>query len=175
MSATTDTMRGPRCFRADESAVRLVFVEHSRDYAALVCETLEHAGKGQFEVRHADRLDTAFDDVDEGICDAVLVDLTAGSLNGSVSIDAAESLAHRVPVIVLTGSEDEKDLMGDSEPDAETAFRNRIAGSRLPGAILGAVRRHRRLGQGGANPVVLRDPLRAFARAFARLRGAIPS
>jgi DNA-binding NtrC family response regulator len=171
MAAMTDYTRGAGSVRADESSVRLLFVEHSQDYAALVCETLQHAGKGHFEVRHADRLDAAFDDVDEGTCDAVLVDLTAGSENGAVSIDAAESLAHRVPVIVLTGSDEEDELV---DADSEAAFRTRMACSRLPGTILGAVRRYRRLGQGGANPVVLRDPLRAFARAFARLGAAIP-
>lgn len=174
MSATTDYTSRIRGFRPDESMVRLVFVEHSRDYAALVCETLEHAGRGHFEVRHADRLDAALHDVEEGACDAVLVDLTAGadSEKGAVSIDAAESLAHRVPVIVLTGSDDEDELP-TSQSHSEAAFRDRMAHSRLPDTILRAVRRHRRLGQRGAEPVVLRDPLRAFARAFARLRRSI--
>jgi CheY-like chemotaxis protein len=175
MSVTTDYRGG---FRVDESAVRLVFVEHSQDYAALVCETLEQAGRGHFEVRHADRIDAALDDVTQGDCDAVLVDLTASAdlagtsiEHGAVTIDAAESLAQRVPVIVLTGNDDGDDgIVPASDADAEAACRHRMAGSRLPDTILGAVRRHRRLGQRGADPVVMRDPLRAFARAFARLR-----
>ena len=76
-----------------------------------------------------------------------------------------------VPVIVLTGNDDETAPEGDA---SESAFRDRISGSGLPDTILRAVRRHRRLGQSGAaEPIVWRDPLRAFARAFARVRHSL--
>jgi response regulator RpfG family c-di-GMP phosphodiesterase len=158
--------------RSDESEIRLVFVEQSRDYADLVRETLESTSKGHFQVRNTDRLEAALHDVEEGACDAVLVDLTEGTDRDAnpVSIDAASSLAIRVPVIVLTGSDDdEKDL--EPVEDARAVFRSQMAHSPIPGQILRAVRRHRRLGScGAADPIVLRDPLRAFARAFAKLR-----
>ena len=170
MSVTADyanEMAGPR---QDESSVRLVFVEHSADYAALVCETLERTRKGHFEVRHASRMDAALHDVEEGECDAVLVDWTTQD-DDPVTIDAASSIATRVPVIVLTGNDDETMPEGD---DSVTAFRDRMEHSQLPDAILSAVRRHRRLGQSGsAEPIVWRDPLRAFAHAFAVVRRSL--
>lgn len=172
--AVSGYTNGTQGLRPDESAVRLVFVEHSAEYAALVCETLEQTRKGRFEVRHASRLDAAMSDVEQGECDAVLVDLTTGPQSGELSFEDASTIASRVPVIVLTGNDqNEAEVEGGA---AEAAFQERIAASRLPGAILNAVRRSRRLGQcGAADPIVLRDPLRAFARAFARLRRSLGS
>lgn len=172
MAVTADYTGGIGGLRSDESSVRVVFVEHSAEYASLVCETLEQARRGRFEVRHASRIDAALHDVEEGACDAVLVDWTTQD-DDAVTIDAASSIATRIPVIVLTGSDGEREPEGD---DPEVALRDRMAGSGLPEAILSAVRRHRRLGQsGGAEPIIWRDPLRAFARAFARVRRSLAS
>ncbi len=157
-----------------DGEVRLLFVEHSPDYAALVCETLDRAAHGHFEVSHADRLDAAERDIAVGHYDALLLDLTGSdSSDGrSVTIDAASEIATRLPVILLTGSDEEHASPG--QVDEASAIREGIAHSPLPDAILGAVRRHRRIGQQGASePIVLRDPLRAFARVFAKLRRSL--
>ena len=161
--------------REHENDVRLLFVEHSPDYAALVCETLDQAARGHFQVRHADRLEAAVHDLARREYDALLLDLTGDHgtpPDCDASIDAASQLASRLPVIVLTGSED--DYRNAPRDDEASAMREGIAHSLLPDAILSAVRRHRRLGQHGApEPIVLRDPLRAFARAFAKLRRSL--
>jgi CheY-like chemotaxis protein len=161
--------------RERENEVRLLFVEHSPDYAALVRETLERAPRGRFEVCHANRLEAAVDDLAAGGYDALLLDWTGdhgGDDDGSTTIDAATQIASRLPVIVLTGSEDDPRIA--PAPDPASAIHDGIAHSRLPDAILGAVRRHRRLGQqGAAEPIVLRDPLRCFARVFAKLRRSL--
>jgi DNA-binding response OmpR family regulator len=173
VAVTADGASGIAGLRLDESEVRLVFVvEPGADYAALVGETLATTDRARFEVRHAPRLDAAWSDIEQGDCDAVLVDLTTGPKAGAATLEDASSMAQRVPVIVLTG---DGESPGEVEAaDAATALRDRMAGSRLPEAILSAVRRSRRLGQGGAaDPIVLRDPLRAFAAAFARLRRSL--
>ena len=161
--------------REHENDVRLLFVEHSAEYGALVRETLDQATRGHFEVRHADRLEAAVDDLAAGDYDALLLDWTGdhgSSDGGDTTIDAASQIASRLPVIVLTGSED--DHRNTPAPDEATAMREGIEHSRLPDAILSAVRRHRRLGQhGAAEPIVLRDPLRGFARVFGRLRRSL--
>ena len=168
----------PGGLRSDETAVRVVFVERSDEYGALVRETLERARHGRFEVRPTDRLDAAVAHVEAGQTDAVLVDLTGGERppEPATCIEAASALAHRVPVIVLTGSEndDDKELTPVDHLDPAQLVRDRMARSRLPDAILSAVRRHRRLGCSGAvDPIVLRDPLRGLARLFVRLRESL--
>ena len=177
MAVTSDLPPGIGGLRQDEDAVRLLFIERSAEYAALVRETLEHTRKGRFEVHPVDRLEMARQELESGELDAVLVDLTlapgADADHHSVSIDEASDLATRVPVIVLTGNEhDEAD--DRHENTSESAVLARIACSRVPDEILRAVRRHRRLGPGGsADPIVLRDPLRACARVFARIRRSL--
>jgi DNA-binding NtrC family response regulator len=173
MSVTTELPSGNGGLRPDEGAVRLLFVERSSDYAALVCQTLEDTQKGRFQVHHADRLETARLHLEAGALDAVLVDLTEDSSSGSrgVSIDEASDLATRIPVIVLTGSEQADGETAEPDHEIESTVLERIARSRVPDEILRAVRSHRRLGpRGGADPIVLRDPLRACARVFARIR-----
>ncbi len=161
--------------RERENDVRLLFVEHSPDYAALVLETLDRATRGHFDVRHADRLDAAVADLAAGDYDALLLDWTGDHSSpdeGDATIDAASQIASRLPVIVLTGSEEHPQQA--AAPDEASAMRKGIEHSRLPDAILSAVRRHRRLGQHGATePIVLRDPLRGFARVFANLRRSL--
>lgn len=174
MAVTAELPPGVGPLRADEGAVRLLFVEGCAEYAALVRESLELTEKGRFEVRHADRLEAARVELESGDLDAVLVDFTAGPGRAApgVSIDEASDLATRVPVIVLTGSEHDDATLSTGEP--ASAVLDRIARSRVPDEILRAVRRHRRLGpRGGSDPIVLRDPLRACARVFARLRRSL--
>ncbi len=174
--AVTSELSGPIGLghvRDDEAAVRLVFVEQGTDYAALVREALG-LSTARFEVRHATRLEAARHEVESGGLDAVLVDWTrdsaaGGPEGGRISIEEASHLATRVPVIVLTGSDDD-----EPQPEAEDAMLARIADSPLPDEILRAVRRHRRLGcRGRPEPIVLRDPLRACARVFARVRRSL--
>jgi hypothetical protein len=158
--------------RRHEHDVRLLFVEQSPEYATLVRETLDVSSRGRFDLQYTSRLDAAVPDVANGDFDALLLDFTTrGSGANAESIDSASQLASRLPVILLTGSSAARE---DETPQIEEeAVRERIAHSRLPNAILRAVRRHRRLGQQSASePIVLRDPLRAMAAAFARLRRA---
>lgn len=177
MTASVDVYGSPAELRIDESRVRLLFVEQSQDYAALVCEALKSTLKGHFEVvRSGEPLEAARSEVEAGQLDAVLVDLATHSdpEEHRVRIEEASSLARRVPVIVLTG--DEEGGSGASELVSESAVRERIAGSPLPDEILRAVERHRRLGPCcGADPIVVRDPLRACATAFARIRRILAS
>ena len=119
-----------------DNEVRLLFVEHSPEYAALVCETLDRSAHAHFEVSHADRLDVAERDLAVGDYDALLLDLT-GSDNSdgrSLTIDAASAIASRLPVILLTGSDEERLALGQA--DEASAMREGIAHSPLPDAIL---------------------------------------
>ena len=169
--ALRERLGGPAIdLRADERAVRLLFVEHDSDYGDLVRATLDSATRGRFDVENAQRLDAAAARIGNGSYDALLLDFTGIEGDERGAIEAAADLACRVPVIVLTGSEKAPEA---GPPEDPAGVRERLARSRLPDAILRAVRRYRRLGQQGAEPIVLRDPLRAFAHAFARLRSSL--
>lgn len=155
----------PTVLRPDENAVRLLFIEHSAEYGALVRAALDGATRAQFEICRAERLDVAARELDR--FDALLIDLTASNDDSTGELDAASALASRLPVIVLKGNDLDGMCLRDGD---DTDLRGEIARSRLPNAILRVVRRYRRLGQNdAAEPIVVRDPLRAIAPAFARL------
>lgn len=148
--------------RADEDAVRILLVEERPQLARMVCWALQRAERGYFEVEQAAAIDHArglLDDVVGALFDAILVDLgdRAGE-RAHDTIDAAEALAHQVPVIVLTGTRFDDGLAPVRHDDEVAAFvaREHVACERLPATILEAIRRHRRVGQGGAHPVIYR-------------------
>jgi len=158
--------------RADEDAVRVLLVEDSSTCAGLFCAALERADRGRFEVECASALSAAEStlssldslDFDAVHYDAVLVDL-AVSEPRAAAIDAVCELAHRVPVIALSGTREGAlaELaaeVGDPRPDdlGWDDSLGLIDRADLPATILRAVRRHRRLGVCGAVPTFCRIP-----------------
>ena len=120
---------------------------------------LGHASKGHFEVFHADRLERAIEELEAGSYDAMLLDLRLPDSDRNSTIDAAGTLAHRLPVIVLTGTEDPDLEIRASQVGAEEyLIKDRLDRAELPATILRAIRRHRRLGSGGVDPVICRIP-----------------
>ncbi len=144
--------------RPDEDSVRVLLIEERPQFVPVVCWSLHRATRGRFLVEQTSVLDHAPLLLREDLYDAILVDL--GDRCGDrahEALDAAEALAHQLPVIVLTGTHFD-DLSPVSREDelAELVAREHLACERLPSAILDAIRRHRRVGQGGADPIVFR-------------------
>jgi len=132
--------------RVDEDAVRVLFVEDSHDFARQVCSHLDHAARGHFDIVHCTRLTAAIEDLKAGEYDVVLLDLSLPDSDREHTIDAASDFSQRVPVVVLTGTE------------AEASAEERLDRAELPRTLLAAIRRHRRLGCTGCEPVICRIP-----------------
>ncbi len=142
--------------RADENAVRVLLVDPRSNCLGLLCEALERAARGHFDVDCASDLQQAEQSLGVGY-DALLVDL-ADAAGHPTSIDRLCQLAQRIPVIVLTGTED--GALASERPtraDRDQALA-RIDRAELPATLLEAVRRHRRLGVCGAEPLICRIP-----------------
>ena len=142
--------------RADEESVRILLIEDRPQFAHVVSWALDRAARGHFEVEEMPVLDVAAQLLVECEYDAILLDL--GERTGDSAheaMDAAEALAHRVPVIVLTGTcfEGLTAVTRDDELAALVA-REHLCCDRLPCAILDAIHRHRRVGQRGADPII---------------------
>jgi DNA-binding response OmpR family regulator len=141
--------------RADETAVRVLLVDQRSGCFGLLLEALERAARGHFEVDCTSCLTHAEQSLSRGY-DAVLVDFA--DAEGEAGIDRFCRLAQRIPVIVLTGTGNgalESD--GSTSGDRDLALA-RIDRAELPAMLLEAVRRHRRLGVCGAEPLVCRIP-----------------
>jgi len=144
--------------RLDEESVRILLIEERPTFVPVVCWALDHADRGRFQLEQTTALQHAKRLLCDDLYDAILVDL--GDREGArahEAMDAAEALAQQVPVIVLTGTcFDGFAPVTRDEDLAALVAREQLACDRLPCAILDAIRRHRRVGQGGADPVIVR-------------------
>ncbi len=148
-------LSGQSMERAD-GAVRVLLVEDSSDFATRVEIALCGHTRARFEVFHAHRLDSARCALETEGYDAMLVDLGPSDADRRATIDAASTLATRLPVIVMTGARASGDA--PSTTTDEVVFKQRFDRADLPGAILRAIDRHRRLGSVGQGPVICRIP-----------------
>ncbi len=100
-------MNHPMNDEVREYALRVLLVEDNPRYAGLLQEELGTLGE-PLQIVHRDRLRSAADYLRQGqTVDAVLLDLMLPDGSGLATLDAAAAIAGHLPIIVLTGSDDE--------------------------------------------------------------------
>lgn len=136
--------------RVDERYVRVLFVEDRTDLAEEIRSSLGRAQRGSFEIVRENDFVTAAARVDS--FDLLLVDLSLGDVDRSAAIELANELAHRLPVVVLAGTE------GLAEPGraSDRELKSCVEHADIPGKLLQAMRRARRLGTGCFTPIFCR-------------------
>ncbi|MBI3861175.1 MAG: response regulator [Planctomycetia bacterium] len=87
--------------------IRLLLIEDSPDDALLIQELLADARQTEFEVHHADWLRLALERLAQGELDAVLLDLQLPDSRGLDTFRSVQKAAPGLPVVVLSGFEDE--------------------------------------------------------------------
>lgn len=85
----------------------VLVVEDNLGDARLIERSLEDAS-GSFVVEHADRIARAIDRLTEGDIDIVLLDLSLPDSSGQQTFALIRSCAEDVPILVLTGLDDEE-------------------------------------------------------------------
>jgi len=91
----------------DSKRVRVLLVEDSRSDAELLCESLREYRLQESVVEHVERLAEAVDLLSAKSFDVVLLDLTLPDSQGLETSAAMRRAAPDVPIIVLTGVDDE--------------------------------------------------------------------
>ena len=138
--------------RPDEKYVRVLFIEDSREVADEVRTTLAEAERGSFDVVREANLVKAVAQIEGETFDLLLLDLSLTDVARPTAIDLANDLAHRLPVVVLTGTE-ELDLEAAAP---RRGLRGCIEQADLPGKLMAAIRHSRRLGTGVMGPLFCR-------------------
>jgi two-component system CheB/CheR fusion protein len=87
--------------------VRILLVEDSPSDAALLQECLTQGGLGSFKFEHAETLEQALRLLDWSPFDLLLLDLSLPDSNGPETYLRARKAAPHLPIVVLTGVEDE--------------------------------------------------------------------
>jgi diguanylate cyclase (GGDEF)-like protein len=91
----------------EHTPIRVLMVEDSAPYALALQEYLASAAAERVEVVHVETMAAARPHLLEGGFDAVLLDLSLPDSRGLATVEHATSLNPRVPIIVLTGLDDE--------------------------------------------------------------------
>ena len=90
----------------DTNGIKILLIEDNPGDARLIQEALSLAGEGT-EVQCTDRLAKGLDMLERDRFDAVLLDLSLPDSRGFSTFDQLRQRAPRVPVVVLTGLDDE--------------------------------------------------------------------
>src|SRR5437016_4204235 len=87
--------------------IRILLVEDNPGDARLFLELVRETGAGRLKLQHVERLDTALEKLSSEPFDIVLLDLTLPDEQGLNTLVRAHAHAPKVPIVVLTGLDDE--------------------------------------------------------------------
>ena len=91
-----------------KAALRILLVEDSPSDADLLQEVLHHPGAESFAFTRVDRLEDALARLNEEPFDVLLLDLSLPDSIGPDTFRRAHHAAQRLPIVVLTGLDDER-------------------------------------------------------------------
>jgi signal transduction histidine kinase len=117
--------------------LRILLVEDNPGDARLIRETLRDADSLDFELQHADRLATALPLLAAHAADVVLLDLSLDDAHGLETVTRALAAAPGVPIVVLTGLDDETAAIQAVQAGAQDYL---VKGQVEPGMLVRALR-----------------------------------
>lgn len=125
-----------------KTPIRILVVEDNDDDLVMVRESLGAAGDQAFEVVPAGRLSEAAEKLAPGGIDLILLDLGLPDGSGLACVDSMRLAAPNVPLIVLSGNQDEDLARKAVQTGAQDyLFKGEIVGRQLPRAIRYAIER----------------------------------
>lgn len=129
---------------AEERPLRLLLVEDNAADAHLIQEELREVAATPFEVRHVGRMAEAEREVREAPPDAVLLDLSLPDGHGLGNISRMQQAAPAVPLVVLTGLDDERQAVQAVHQGAQDYLvKGQVTGPLLVRALRYAIERKR--------------------------------
>jgi PAS domain S-box-containing protein len=87
--------------------IRVLLVEDNPADARLFTELVRDTGAGQWKLHHVDRLSAALDRLSRETFDVMLLDLSLPDADGLDTLIRAHKEAPKIPIVVLTGHDDE--------------------------------------------------------------------
>lgn len=90
-----------------QNSIRAFLVEDDSGYASLIRKILARTSSFHYELTHAVRLSDALKQLEQDSCDIILLDLTLPDSWGIDTFRKIQACAPHIPIIILTGMEDE--------------------------------------------------------------------
>jgi signal transduction histidine kinase len=127
-----------------EKALHVLLVEDNAGDARLLREMFSTEKPGSFELTHLLRMSEAVIHLGKGGVDVVLLDMGLPDAHGLDTVRQAHALAPSIPLIVLTGLDDEA-LAAEAmkEGAQDYLIKGQIENRALPRALRHAIERHR--------------------------------
>jgi len=127
-----------------ERSVNILLVEDNALDARLIQEVLEQVEGTPFELKHSESLEPALGRLAEGGVDVVILDLNLPDSSGLETLARVRAQAEDVPVVVLTGSDDEERALEAVHMGAQDYLvKGQMSASLLKRSIRYAIERHR--------------------------------
>jgi len=127
-----------------EETLRVLVVEDNAGDARLLREMFSKEKPGSFELTHLLRMSEALTHLAKGGTDIVLLDMGLPDEHGIETVRRAHAVAPGVPVIVLTGLDDEGlAAQAMKEGAQDYLIKGQIENRALPRALRYAIERHR--------------------------------
>ena len=128
----------------NEESIRVLLIEDDPDDTLLIQEMLSEAKGARFEVECADRLADGLERLGESGIEVILLDLGLPDCTGRDSFLTTRRFAPVVPVIVLTGLDDEALALRLVREGAQAYLvKGQVNSDLLARAICSAVQRKR--------------------------------
>lgn len=126
-----------------EKSTKVLLVEDDISYAQLVQMTLSRAREALFDVEREGSLSEALNRLREGDIDLVLLDLNLPDSGGIETFFRMSAKAQDIPVILLTGTEDEALALKAVQMGAQAYLvKGEVNGKHLVHSILSVIERH---------------------------------
>src|SRR5688572_27912374 len=120
--------------------MRVLLVEDIEDDALVIRESLSET---TLEIKRAERLSTALEQLAGGKFDAILLDLSLPDAQGLNTIGRVLGQARGVPIVVLTGLDDEEAAVKAVEQGAQDyLIKGQVDGHLLARSLRYAIQRH---------------------------------
>lgn len=127
----------------DGDSARVLLVEDDSVQIALITMLLANEGRHQFALETVDRLSTAQTRLETGGIDVILLDLNLPDSQGIQTVRMLREFAHSIPIIVLTGFDDENMALETLKNGAQDYLVKRtVDGPSLSRSIRYAMQRH---------------------------------
>jgi signal transduction histidine kinase len=124
--------------------LRVLLVEDNTSDVRLLLEMFSKERQGSFELLHAIRMSDGVKHLDAGGIDIVLLDMGLPDEHGVETVRRAHAAAPDVPIIVLTGLDDEVLAAAAMNAGAQDyLIKGQIESRALPRALRHAIERHR--------------------------------
>ena len=124
--------------------MRILLIEDNDDDAYLIREALSDATTVTVQLEWLDRLERGLTRLSQGHIDAVLLDLSLSDSQGLATFDTVHAHAPEVPIVVLTGMNDEVTAIEAVQRGAQDYLaKKQLDSDRLVRALRYAMERHR--------------------------------